>query len=87
MGKRRYPPLKPGEVVAILEKLGFHFKRQVGSHAHYEHVSASDNTRHIVTVDMAVDEFWEELLKSMIRQSGVTREAFYGATKHTAKKI
>jgi predicted RNA binding protein YcfA (HicA-like mRNA interferase family) len=35
MGK--YPVLKPGEVVAILEKLGFMEVRQKGSHKQYRH--------------------------------------------------
>ncbi len=87
MGKRRYPPLSPSEVVSILSSLGFEKKRQVGSHAHYERLAGDEGQRTVVTVDMSVDEFWEDLMKSMIRQSGVTREQFYGATKRTAKKI
>ncbi len=35
MGK--YPVLKPGEVVRILEKLGFVEVRQKGSHKQYRH--------------------------------------------------
>lgn len=52
-----------------------------GSHAQYEMGS------HKVTVDMAVKDFNTYLIKSMIAQSGLTREDFYGATKSTAKKI
>jgi len=33
----RYPVLKPGEIVAILEKLGFAQVRQKGSHKQYRH--------------------------------------------------
>ena len=87
MGKRRYPPLTPSEVVAVLKSLGFAFKRQDGSHAHYERAADKERRRALVTVDASVDEFWEELMKSMIRQSGFSREEFYGATKGTAKKI
>ncbi len=87
MGQRRYPPLKPAEVVAVLARLGFQFKRQVGSHAHYERDADEQRERAIVTVDMSVPEFWEDIIKSMIRQSGFSREEFYGATKGTAKKI
>jgi len=36
---------------------------------------------------MAVKDFNPFLIKSMIAQSGLSREAFYGATKSTAKKI
>jgi len=44
-------------------------------------------TRKIVTVDSSVDEFWEDLMKSMVRQSGWSRERFYRATRKTSKKI
>jgi predicted RNA binding protein YcfA (HicA-like mRNA interferase family) len=87
MGKRKYPPLSPGEVVSIIKALGFTFKRQDGSHAHYELAAAAGRERKLVTVDMSVSPFNEYLLKSMIRQSGFSREAFYGATEKTAKKI
>jgi predicted RNA binding protein YcfA (HicA-like mRNA interferase family) len=87
MGKRKYPPLSPSEVINIVEALGFRFKRQNGSHQHYEGFAEDLKTRKIVTVDNSVDEFWEDLIKSMIRQSGWPREKFYGATRKTSKKI
>jgi predicted RNA binding protein YcfA (HicA-like mRNA interferase family) len=85
MGIRRYPPLTPQEVIAILIALGFHFKRQIGSHAHYERVDSA--SRHIVTVDTSVRDFAKDLIKSMIAQSGEDRKMFYRATRKTAKKI
>lgn len=87
MGRRRYPPLTPSEVVAIVEALGFTRKRQTGSHAHYERAADGKRPRSIVTVDMSVSSFWEELIKSMIRQSNFSREEFYGATEKTKKKL
>jgi predicted RNA binding protein YcfA (HicA-like mRNA interferase family) len=87
MGQRRYPPLTPSEVVSILQALGFTKKRQVGSHAHYERLATDGKERCLVTVDMAVSVFWPELIKSMINQSGHTREEFYRATPKTSKKI
>ena len=87
MGQRRYPPLTPDEVVSIVKALGFLFKRQEGSHAHYEKLAQDGKSRKVVTIDMAESEFWPKLLKSMISQSGHTREQFYGATPKTAKKI
>jgi predicted RNA binding protein YcfA (HicA-like mRNA interferase family) len=36
MGQRKYPPLTPSEVEAILIKSGFVLKREHGDHAHYE---------------------------------------------------
>jgi predicted RNA binding protein YcfA (HicA-like mRNA interferase family) len=65
-----------------LKVLGFERKATRGSHAQYENA-----TRNKVTVDLAINEFTDFLLKSMISQSGATRELFYGATKVTAKKI
>ena len=84
---RRYPPLTPSEVVAIVEALGFTLKRQTGSHRHYERAADAQRPRSIVTVDMSVSDFWGELIKSMIRQSNFSREEFYGATAKTRKKI
>jgi len=87
MGKRRYPPLKPHEVVAILLANNFKKKRQDGSHAQYELEATEGSQRRLVTVDMSVSDFWEDIIKSMIRQSGLTREEFYGATRGTKKKL
>ena len=89
MGRRRYPPLTPTEVISILEALGFTFKRQDGSHKHYELPPdpAKKRPRSVVTVDVSVASFDEFLLKSMIRQSTFGREAFYGATEKTGTKI
>lgn len=87
MGRRKYPPLTPNEVVSILQSLGFNLKRKTGSHFHYERPADSEKPRALVTVDMSVSEFWEELIKNMIRQSRFSREEFYRATKKTAKKI
>ena len=87
MGRRRYPPLTPSEVRAVLRALGFVEKNQLGSHAHYERqADDQDSQRRVVTVDIAEREFDEFLIKSMISQSGRTREEFYGATKKTARK-
>lgn len=87
MGKRKYPPLDRAEVLSILAALGFAFKRQRGSHAHYERPSNPGHERAVVTVDVAISEFDEWLIKKMISQSKFSREQFYGATPKTAKKI
>ncbi len=42
MGK--YPVLKPEEVVAVLEKLGFVQVRQRGSHKQYRHLDGRSTT-------------------------------------------
>ncbi len=78
---KKFPALTPDDVVAILNSNGFARTAFRGSHAQYE------NGQRKVTVDMAIKDFNSYLIKSMIAQSGLTREAFYGATKSTAKKI
>jgi len=85
MGKRKYPPLKQSEMIAILVALGFKLDRH-GKHPVYELESDSSGRRRVVPVD-DYPEFEETLIKSMIDQSGFSREQFYGATKKTAKKI
>ena len=60
-------------------------KDTVGSHAQYEGVVAGKKRK--VTVDMGEEVFDVFLLKSMIAQSGLSREEFYCSTKATAKKI
>ena len=87
MSRRKYPPLTPAEVKAILTRWSFAEKNREGSHAQFERLADHrDRQRRVVTVDLAEREFDEFLIKSMIRQSGLTREEFYGATKKTAKR-
>ena len=74
-------------MIAIVQALGFRFKRQDGSHAHYEKLADATGLRRLVTVDVSMREFREDIVKSMIRQCGVKREDFYCATKRTARKI
>jgi predicted RNA binding protein YcfA (HicA-like mRNA interferase family) len=73
-------------VRAILTRLGFTHVRTDGSHELWEHPEIRARRR-AVTVDASMSEFGEDLLKSMIAQSGLTREEFYGATRRTAKRI
>lgn len=87
MGKRKYPPLKHREVCAILKALGFNPVRQQGtSHEQWERPADEKLPRKLVPVD-DYPEFEENLLKTMINQTGFDREQFYGATRNTAKKI
>lgn len=81
---RGYPPLTPQEVLSILVALGFHFDR----HGRGDHDLWKDEPgRHTVTVDMGARQFDDYLIQSMIRQAGVSRTRFYGATPPTARKI
>ncbi|MDP4200895.1 MAG: type II toxin-antitoxin system HicA family toxin [Bacteroidota bacterium] len=60
---KKYPPLTPDEVIAILRANGFVTTGQRGSHPQYENGSLK------VTVHMSFPEFSAELIKSMIRES------------------
>jgi predicted RNA binding protein YcfA (HicA-like mRNA interferase family) len=82
---KRYPPLTPDEVISILQVRGFSLARQRGSHAQY--TGEWGGKHRVVTVDTAVREYGAYKLKSMISQSGMTREEFYSSTDRTAKKI
>lgn len=86
MGRRNYLPLKQSELIAIIDALGFRYKHTVGSHAQYERPATVLMLRRVVTVDLAIREFAERLLRSMVSQSGFTCDQFYGATPKTAKR-
>jgi predicted RNA binding protein YcfA (HicA-like mRNA interferase family) len=85
MGKRKYPPIKQSEMVAIFLALGFRLVR-AGKHPCYERNADAVRSRKVVPVD-DYEEFEETFIKSLISQSGFSREEFYGATKATAKKL
>jgi predicted RNA binding protein YcfA (HicA-like mRNA interferase family) len=75
MGKK-LPKLKPREVKSNLTGLGFRWKRTVGSHETWERPADGNRKRAIVTVDVGKTEFDDFLMRSMIRQSGFTKEEF-----------
>jgi predicted RNA binding protein YcfA (HicA-like mRNA interferase family) len=82
---KKYPPLTPREVIEILTFRGFVLDRTSGDHRNY--VRETRQGEKTVTVDMGIDVFDDELIKSMIRQSGLSYEDFYCSTTTTAKKI
>jgi predicted RNA binding protein YcfA (HicA-like mRNA interferase family) len=82
---KKYPVLALAEVLAILKYWDFEVVTQSGSHAQYGAVIGGIKRK--VTVDMGLDEFDDFLLRSMVRQSGLSRNQFYLCTKATAKKI
>jgi predicted RNA binding protein YcfA (HicA-like mRNA interferase family) len=82
---RKYPPLTPDEVVAILLARGFVLHRTSGSHAHYR--GTIKGSKCLVTVDVHYEDFDVERIKDMIQQANLSHEEFYGSTKRTAKKI
>jgi len=82
---KKYPSLTLSEVKQILKFRGFELANTTGSHAQYS--KTVNGVSYKVTVDLAENEFYEFLLQSMIRQSGLSRVEFYCSTKSTAKKI
>lgn len=81
---KQYPPLTPKQVIEILISRGFTRIRH-GNHEDY--VGIIKGISRIVPVKTNVDTFDAFLIKSMISQSGLIREEFYGSTKTTAVKI
>jgi len=73
---RKLPLLKPREVEANLEALGFVLKRTTGSHKQYARAADGVRNRAIVTVDVGKRQFSSDLMKSMIRQSLFSQEEF-----------
>lgn len=79
---KKYPSLKPKEVIQCLKALGFVYTKSEGDHDYYEKPDK------IVQVDMGEKEgFASPGMQIIINNSGYSREIFYRATKSTAKKI
>jgi len=76
MGHKKYPILKASEVRNILVAKGFIKKSQTGSHEQWERDAGANRPRAVVTVDDNESPFDEYITKSMIRQSGLTRDEF-----------
>lgn len=77
MGKT-YPPLDRRQIEFILKKLKFTPKRKKASHTQWE--GYTEGQRRIVTVDhlkSRQEKYGHKLLKSMIDQSGLSKEDFY----------
>lgn len=75
MGKKM-PLLKPREIIANIEALGFLYKTTRGSHAQYEREAEGTRERKVVTVDVGKSQFSQDLMKRMIRQSGFSQDEF-----------
>lgn len=82
---KQYPALTTKEIIQILEANGFILNNTVGSHSQYIGIINGKHCR--VTVDLHYSDYGIDLIKSMIWQSGLSRDEFYCSTKHTAKKI
>jgi predicted RNA binding protein YcfA (HicA-like mRNA interferase family) len=87
MGKK-LPHLRPREVEANIKGLGFVYKRTNGSHETWERLAdAIIPQRKIVQVDVAISQFDDRLMKSMIRQSGFTADEFCTGVMNPSRKI
>ena len=73
MRRRRLPILSWERVVAVLEKAGYVFLRQRGSHMVYGH----PETKSIIVVPRH-KEIKRGILRGIIREAGLTREEFLG---------
>jgi predicted RNA binding protein YcfA (HicA-like mRNA interferase family) len=81
---RGWPPLTWREIVACLEALGFVYDRTESSHRVYVHP-----TRRLT---VPVDTNWNPcsgptVKHVVILQARLSRDAFYGSTKATRRKI
>ncbi|MCL2873500.1 MAG: type II toxin-antitoxin system HicA family toxin [Defluviitaleaceae bacterium] len=70
----KYPVLRPSEVIKALEKFGFVFKSQKGSHAKYIKVSSNLPTRTVI-IPMH-NEIAKGTLQSILEQAGLSLEEF-----------
>lgn len=68
----RIPSLDAKEVSRALERAGFVFQRQKGSHATYRH----PETKRTTVVPMHSGDIKRPLLKLIIEQTGMTEEEF-----------
>ncbi len=68
----RMPVLKPREVIAILEKAGYYIDHTAGSHYIRRHPDHSGR----ITVPYHAKDVKRGVLRSIIEQSGLSREEF-----------
>ncbi len=72
----KYRKLSSKDVEKILTKYGFKLVSQKGSHRQFKGVVKGQKRRVTVLADRK--RFHPKTLKSMIRQSGLTEEEFFG---------
>jgi predicted RNA binding protein YcfA (HicA-like mRNA interferase family) len=68
----RLPNLSAKEVVRALERAGFVFQRQKGSHATFRH----PETKRTTVVPLHGGDVKRPLLKLIVQQTGLTEEEF-----------
>ncbi|MBT9141479.1 MAG: hypothetical protein DDT30_02071 [Dehalococcoidia bacterium] len=72
----KYPKLSSKDIEKILMNHGFKFVSQKGSHRQFKGVVKGQKRRVTVLADR--NSFHPKTLKSMIRQSGLIEEEFFG---------
>ena len=70
--RARLPGARAREVAKALERAGFLFDRQQGSHATYRH----PQTKRTTVVPMHSKELPRWLLKKIIKEAGLTEDEF-----------
>ncbi len=68
----RLPALKPREVIAILERAGYHIDHTTGSH----YIMRHPDRPYRIAVPYHVGDIKKGVLHSIIKQSGLTKEGF-----------
>ena len=71
------PPLSYRQVVQILRGHGFRMDRQEGSHQQW--IGMVKGQPHIVTVIAKAKDYAPKTTKTMIRQSGLSENEWYGS--------
>jgi predicted RNA binding protein YcfA (HicA-like mRNA interferase family) len=74
----KYPPLTCRDIKKALKVLGFK-QRPSGATSHEQWVKFEGGEIHKVTVDCPKEPFGHDLIKSMAKQAGVTRDELYRA--------
>lgn len=67
------PSIKAKEFIKVIEKLGFYFDRQKGSHAIYKNL---DGLRVVVPIHQGKD-LKQGTLMGMIQDIGIDKETFF----------
>jgi predicted RNA binding protein YcfA (HicA-like mRNA interferase family) len=69
---RRLPTLRPRKIIQALERCGFLFHRQTGSHIILRHPTTKQTT----CVPRHAKDIKRPLMKEILRQAGLTEEEF-----------
>jgi predicted RNA binding protein YcfA (HicA-like mRNA interferase family) len=67
------PSIKSKDFIRIIEKIGFYFDRQKGSHAIYKNI---DGLRVVVPIHSGKD-IKQGTLRGMIQDIGIDKETFF----------